>query len=184
MQSKRIILIAVMILSALGFVIDRVFYSRPASASAEETSPDGPAAPSPLPSPKDPGVTTIDTATTDDPSLAWLNQIEDAPETPRDIFAPSADLIAFLDAQKPEPGSGNALIGDAEAENDAARFEAEHTLQATFLSDRKMMAVIDGKVVRIGSIVDGYTIALIESDRVICLLDDKRAVLRMVMSHP
>jgi hypothetical protein len=178
MPTRRVILLAVMILSASGFLIDRVFFGEPAAASADPSAPDS-RAPFPAPSKTDP--TASEASATVDPSLDWLNTLEASTETPRNMFTPSDELLTYLDARRSQE---DGAAQEQASENDPhapARFEAAHTLQATFLGDEKMMAMIDGKVVRVGSVLDGYTIAHIESHQVECLRDGKRAILRMEM---
>lgn len=181
MPPSRLILLAVMVLSAAGFLIDRVFLGEPSAATAE-VQPLAPSGPSSSGHPaKRTEPATVETATTDDPSLTWLNRLEDAPDMPRNVFVPSDELLDFLDIRK---ASEDASAASQEMENDPARFEATHTLQATFLSNEKLMAMIDGKVVRVGSVLDGYTIVRIGSRHVECRRNGRQAILRMELPAP
>lgn len=181
MPPSRLILMVVMALSAAGLLLDRLFLREPTAAKAEEQPLTPSAASLSGQSAKSAEPARGETATTDDPSLSWLNRLEDTPEMPRDIFTPSEELLEFLAIQ----ASGKDASAEAQKdENDPARFEATHTLQATFLSDDRMMAMIDGKVVRVGSVLDGYTVVRIASRHVECMRDGRQAILRMELPKP
>lgn len=160
MDRKRMIYIGLAVMSGGGLLIDRLFLSEPESASAEMTN-------SSLLQQKRLAAqnklkTNPDTKT--DPSLAWLNKLDES-QYPRNVFTPSTAMLAHYkqleqasEDQKakqrgPQPGSPEA-------------FRAEHKLQCTSIGKGAALAIINGKMLRVGDKIDGYRIKSIKPYRV------------------
>ena len=160
MNTKRWIYVGVLALAAIAFVVDRVFLGEPESASADEPLPlatKAKVARDPLTEPEEP-VGPID------PTLDRLEQLPEAvPE--RDVFSLSG---AFLARQKEleEEAAKATEAQEIQKIDPAETFAKQHTLQTTLLGPDLSMAMIDGKVVRVGDTLDGFRLVQINSYRV------------------
>jgi hypothetical protein len=96
-----------------------------------------------------------------DPSLVYLNKLEDT-KTMRNVFMPSAAMIMHYkerqekqrkeveQAPPPEPGPP--------APDPRKVFAAAHNLEGTFNGPDGSLAVVDGELLRIGDELDGFVL--------------------------
>lgn len=174
MSRKRWIYGGLLAAAAGAFLLDRLFLDAPEKAVAEERGPATPRkkpAPAPALSPSAPRIT--------DPSLAWLEKIADT-EAVRDVFMPGPDYLARHRKIQEE------LQARAEEERGPAAgspelFEAGHQLQATTVTPQGGIAVVDGRCLTPGVIVDGYVLERIEPGRVTFRQGVETATLRLPM---
>jgi hypothetical protein len=163
LSSKRWAFLGMTLISAISFLVDQVFLSAPESAVADvaagitgtsEDAPDKPA--------KKKGVPAANAAPAEvelaDPSLPYLDKLPQL-SFQRDIFTPSPEMLKYYQALEEQESGGAAVKGPKP--NSPAAFEAEHQLQATFSSPEGAMAVIDGKVLRVGSEISGFRLTRI-----------------------
>lgn len=160
MNTKRMIYVGALVLAGIAFLVDRVFLGEPESAYAD-------AAQSSAQKKKVALDTSLDSeqpVTEIDPTLDRLEQLPEAVPG-RDVFSLSG---AFLARQKKlEDEAAKAAEAEEVPKVDPAEvFAQQHTLQTTMVSQNMSMAVIDGKVVRIGDTVDEFRLVQIDSYQV------------------
>jgi len=160
MSRKRCIYVGVLALALIAFIVDRAFLAEPESAYAEE----------PLPTASKAKVThdtVTDTAEPVGEIDPTLDRLEQLPESVpgRDVFSLSG---AFLARQKKleEEAAKAAEAAEAPKINPAQTFAETHSLQTTMVSENLSMAVVDGKVVRVGDVLDGFRLVQINSYQV------------------
>jgi len=160
-RNKKTIYLALVVLAGGGFLIDRLFLGEPASADAEET----PSAPPNRAKPRrtHPSRTPETSPQVADRSLSWLERLSDPPLV-RNVFSPSSSMLRHYqklrqEAKLKEEEDAGPQPGSPEA------FEASHVLQATFVSEGTRLAVVDGKVLRLGRVLDGYRLSGIDSQQ-------------------
>jgi hypothetical protein len=99
------------------------------------------------------------------PVLRYLSRLDDAAKN-RDVFTPSAGMLEFLNAtpaSEKGPRSREAEEMRRQREEELKRkkeakksFQQGHRLQATSITQGAEMAIVDGKVLRIGDTLDGF----------------------------
>jgi len=147
---RRWIFLGVTALSAVAFLVDRVFFSAPAPAAAETLV----RSPTPRPSksavaakagPADPELF--------DPSLTYLDKLPPS-NFNRDIFAASPEMQKFY--QKLEEKQNTDPTTKGPKPGTPAAFATKHHLQATFNSPDGAIAAVDDKMVRVGEELGGF----------------------------
>lgn len=78
-----------------------------------------------------------------------------SPLQPRDAFAPSA---AWREPEAPEPTAEPTSSDPASAKEVAERFRAQHRLDAIMAEGIAGLAIINGRAVRVGQQVQGFTL--------------------------
>jgi len=171
MTRRQMILLVTTVLSAAGFVVDRVFLGEPEAAQAKPARAKK-AAQAPVVEP------TTDENAVVDPSLSYLDKLDDLrPATGRDVFSMSREMTSYYKSadeteeanardQGPRPGSGE-------------EFELNHHLEATYTGPKGWMAVINGEVVRPGDQIDDFRVTRITNFRVELRHATERAVLNL-----
>ncbi len=176
MSSKRTILLTVMGVALLAFLVDRFLLGEPAAAGAVEID-----SPSDMSESLAEGTHQIEGSEEPlpaDPALDWLARLDPAEETPRDVFVPSEMMKTYLSLQA-ETTPDEREDRENAKEDLAAKFVATYQLQGTSLSEDAMIAVINGRMVRIGDIIGGFQVVHIGSQHVVCVRQDLRVELRM-----
>lgn len=160
MNNKRWIYVGTLALAVIGFVVDQVFLAEPENASAAE----------PLQLVKKTAVASNTPSATEEPGGEvdpTLDRLEQLPEAVpgRDVFSLSG---AFLDRQKKleEEAAQAAKAAEIPKVDPTETFAEQHTLQTTMVSRNLSLAVIDGKMVRVGDTLDGFRLVQIDSYRV------------------
>jgi len=160
MNAQRWIYVGVLSLAAIAFVVDRVFLSEPENAYADE----------PLPSVTKAKAANKASSETEvpvdelDPTLDRLEQLPEAMPG-RDIFSLSGAFLARRQKLEEEALKA-AEAAEVPKVDPAETFAKEHTLQTTMVSSNLSMAVVDGKVIRIGETIDGFRLVQINSYQV------------------
>ncbi len=155
MSVKRWAYLVFLVLASGGFVVDRVLLGEPESAVAEpvaggDSGPgDRPVAPRrPAPPRRPEQVAALDS------SLDWLEGLS-ATSIARDLFAAPATLGL---------GGGPGLMGGADAGlTPAEEFASRHQLQATYMDEEQRLAVVDGRILRVGMVFDGFRLVRVGS---------------------
>lgn len=169
--NKRFIYLGLLAVSAGALIVDRALRDGPSPAEAQPTRRAGraTATKSGSPSPtrreprKPPAVSDANAKESGsgvDPSLAWLEKLADAGGQ-RDLFVPSLAMLShYQTIQETQQATQNGpKPGSPEA------FQTEHQLQATFVSQDTMIAVVSGRVLRLGEFIDGFRLTRIEAYR-------------------
>jgi hypothetical protein len=169
MTRKQKIYGAVMLLSAVGFLVDRAIRSAPAPAAAEQ-----PVAPDPAGPARQTKVTAQNAAPAlvEDPSLAYLEKMSNA-WSGRDIFTPTTNML--LHYRQITEAQQNAEQGPAP--DPAGEFAAAHRLEATFIAPEGAMAMVSGQLVHVGDSIAGFRVVRIEPRQVELRRGNDRAVL-------
>lgn len=166
LSRKKVVFYALLMLAAVvGLLVDRLRFS-PASAKGENV------APAPVPSPVSP-----DRASEGEeiggPVIASLFRAvtggpEETSDDPnRDAFAVSPDMeehYGHTPARRATDGTGDGST--TEETVDIGTFIERHRLQATSVQKNRAWALIDGRVLRMGDNLDGFTLRRIDHYRV------------------
>lgn len=171
---RRFIYLGLLAVTGAWFVIDRLTGGEPERAAAE-TRPV-----SRMPGKSHPASLEQKASPTADGALLWLNELQDV-QTDRDAFSPTMLMLQHYQMLQqaeeeqardhrsgPEPGSPED-------------FTQRHTLDGTFISEGTLLAVIDGKVRRLGDRIEGYRLTRIESYRAELRRGRDRVVLAIEM---
>ena len=158
MGRKKLIYLGLLVSAGGAFIVDRLFLGEPETAAAAPSRPVKTTR-KPAPRKRPPKEKPPPAA---DPSLTWLNQLGEQ-QGQRDVFVPSVDMLKYYKALR-DPADEEEKEGGPDATSPEA-FEREHELQATCVSPDALMAVIDGKVRRLGEKIDGYRLTKIEAYR-------------------
>lgn len=157
MNTQRWIYVGVLGLSVLALLIDRVFFSTPASVEAASILPPG-ALQAPIPAAAPAKASPATPLSGGDPIVELLRALP-VQTMKRDMFALSGVFLERSNAAGPtESGS------DQHSRAQAASFSSQHKLQTTLIGEQAM-AVVDGQVLHMGDIVDGLSLCRIESNR-------------------
>jgi hypothetical protein len=158
MIDKRWIYVGMLLVSVVGFAVDRLFLGSPKPAEAKEVVK--PAAPKPARTatpPKAPAPAAMD------PSLAWLENLADT-RPGRDVFAPSSEWVKarqqMTEKAKDTPAEKGPAPGSPEA------FQAAHHLQATTVISGGGLAVVDNQCLAVGDTLDDFRLVRVEADAV------------------
>jgi len=158
MNRKLYVYLGLSLVSGGSFLVDRLFFGEPERAAAEPVAsvvehkevrlPQG----HPVP-------VTVST----DPSLDWLSHLT-TKSTARDLFSPTPDMLAHYQMLQSDatPAAGTDQTPGA---GTAEAFLTNYELQATFIGPYKHLAVINGRIRRLGSIIDGFTMTRVEPRR-------------------
>lgn len=96
-------------------------------------------------------------------------------QTTRDLFVPTSRMEAILRVAS-QPVGGSETPGEPEAR--LTPFDASHQLQAV-LTGRVPLALIDGRLYRLGAEIDGYRLIELCQDYVVLQRDGSRVTLRV-----
>ncbi len=159
MSRRRMVFVGMTILSAVGFMVDRLLLGEPAPAAAAAT--DVPAARSsrkPAAAPAEPKQDPVLVAA--DPSLAYLERL--GPSGPgRDIFSMSSEMLRYYKSLEQQEEERAAREGPQPGSPE--EFQGKHTLDGTYHGPTGPLAVIDGEVRRPGDLIDEFRITRIDS---------------------
>ena len=154
-MNRKVLMYGVLGIAATAFIVDRVFLSEPAGAKAGT-----PAVSTSQARVKTTKKTPVDAVRNDSehPALSHLSQLPDTVGH-RNVFTPSPSMMSHLD-QLPEAKSGRRGRSreKEQKEQGLKTFQDAHELQATAITPGTEMAIIDGKVLRIGETLDGFTL--------------------------
>ena len=177
LTKKQISLIAVLVTSVIGFVVDKVLLDsgtpETARAAAPAPRPQVPAAkaakaaPAAAPVAADPAPAAPATAKAAGAPVVYssgaaqisladrlktLGLADREPTTIREAFAPSSAWLATLEEAKPVA----AAAPPAPEPDSAADFIRQHKLTSVLRRGNTGSAIVDGKFIEIGEQVDGY----------------------------
>ncbi|MHC4441809.1 MAG: hypothetical protein ACYTF1_16455 [Planctomycetota bacterium] len=158
-NKKKYAYILLVVISGGAFVVDRLFLSKPETATAQTVQTIKKPADT-LQDTKESG-STDDETLVNDPSLDYLEKLPDNPVT-RDVFLPTQVLRQHYDEiKKKEEELENINSGPKPGSPEA--FEADNKLQATFISNGPAMAVINDNVYQKGDLIGEFKITKIDS---------------------
>ena len=167
LTKKQISMIAVLGMSVIGFLVDKVLLdsaspktARAAAPAAARVASDRAPAAGPVklagaPQLPAPGATRTPLAE----RLEALTLPDGEPTGIREAFAPSTAWLASLDETKPKPKPSGAREPDSTAD-----FVRQHKLTSVLLRGNVGSAIVDGKVVEIGEQLDGYRLTGLTAD--------------------
>ncbi len=161
MSPKRWIFVGLTLASAIAFVVDRVFMGEPHTASAETMNDSSSASSTPVAKTAAPAAAAAPSAPPvelQDPSLAYLNKLEDA-KFQRNVFMPSAAMIMHY--RQKQAAEQEHTTQKEEQPDSAKEFAAAYKLEGTFCGPDGSMAVVDGNVLLIGDELDGFELTRI-----------------------
>lgn len=156
--NKKFIYLGLLFVTGGAFLVDRLFLDEPETATAQ-TAP-APAAGSAPPRPRQAAQTESQEAA--DPSLNRLDELDEVP-APRDVFSPSVPMLMHYKLLQDADGEQGEQTGSKPGSPEA--FEEQYELQGTFVSQGALLAVVNGRVLRLGDTVDGLRLAKIEPYR-------------------
>lgn len=148
MSVKRWIYAGFLVVASSAFIVDRFILGEPQAAAAEPVSAS--AAQPPAPRRRAAPVRPADKDESVDPSLSWLEALTTTSIT-RDLFAPLSSRGAggrLSPLKAPDPGPTSVEL-----------FASAHTLQATYVDSNRRFAVVDGRILAVGSVFDGFRLA-------------------------
>ncbi|HOW72017.1 MAG TPA: hypothetical protein PKY77_15565 [Phycisphaerae bacterium] len=170
-------------LACIGFVVDRIIGPGPEEAGARETAAGPAKAAAPAPAATAAGGTKSPSAQSEamaapEPTSPAAQRIRDLPEIAeaRDLFRPTATEPALSETEQ-------AREQNAELDEVAA-FVAAHRLEGTFNDGRLRMAMVNGRTLRPGQVLDGFRLDKVEPYRAIFRNRDREAVLTMSQDSP
>lgn len=179
-MNRKTLTYASLAVAAAAFLVDRIFLGEPTAVQADvpvvesttsaaptngnrsaterrAAQPPGPPAPS---------------------AMTYLSRLPDAPDVPRDAFVPSAALLQHY--HRIEEATRQEKQGqDSNAPGSPRLFVDTHRLQATFIGTEGMMAIVDGRIVRVGDEMDGFKIVRITADTAEFQREGHAAILRL-----
>jgi len=160
--NKKLIYLGLLFVTGGVFLVDRLFLDEPETATAQ-TAP-VPAAGSEPPRPRQAAQTESQEAP--DPSLNRLDELDELDDVPapRDVFSPSVPMLMHYKLLQDADGERGEQTGPKPGSPEA--FEEQYELQGTFVSQGALLAVVNGRVLRLGDTVDGLRLAKIEPYRV------------------
>ena len=158
MSTKRLVYLVLLVLCCGAFVVDRLFLGEPDSASAESVVPGAAVKRTPR-TVKPASVKTTPDAR--DPSLTWLAKLENRPLT-RDVFAPSLEMLSRYEQQRESEAQS---ASDVPQPGSPELFKEDHELQATLVFPEGSLAVIDGRVLKIGEVIEGFRLVAVHHRR-------------------
>jgi hypothetical protein len=161
LSKKQTVYSGLLAVAVVALAIDRIFYSEPATAQASPVATQAQAAPA-LPSPEktstpEPAITVTapsDGLISDHLKLMPMVDLKAMP----DAFAPSK---AWTLASRPPPLPSAPV---EKIDHSAADFAAAHTLSAVLASHNGGAAIVNGEMLRVGQILDGFTLISVKSN--------------------
>ncbi|MFO8012812.1 MAG: hypothetical protein R6X20_05835 [Phycisphaerae bacterium] len=180
-RSRKIIL-AVLAVAVVALVVDRLVLAPPASGPKHARA-------APTPSPADTAAKTRATPspaaatpseTVGRPALAerleaTAERFQLDPETLRDGFVPSQAWL--VDLVEPAPEAAPEAV-ETQA-SPAEQFAEQHTLTSVILTTGGGSAVIDGKVVPVGQVLDGFRLTRLTRSSAVFEADGEEVELRL-----
>lgn len=160
LSMKQAVYGALLAIAGVAFVIDRIYFAEPAKAQA---APELPVAPAPTPA--------VSLAPIAEPSDGLISDhLKSLPSIDLklmpDAFAPSK---AWLSAIQPPPATLPSLPPAPPpdtTDHRAIAFAAAHKLSAVLKSHNGGAAIVDGEMIQVGQMLDGYTLTSIQSGSV------------------
>lgn len=153
MSTKRWVFLGVTLVSAVAYLVDRMFFSAPAAAVAD--SPIKTASQKNKAATPANAVPEVELA---DPSLAYLDKLPPL-GFQRDVFAPTPAMLKHYQQLEEEQNKEEATAGPKPGSPEA--FETEHQLQATFTGPNGAVAVVNDKMLRLGEELAGFRLTKI-----------------------
>ncbi len=195
MNRERKILVAILVLGLLALVVDQLFLStgEPASADAAVTVPPSAIGMSAITAPPTIGdIAAADAPSSsvespDAPALAQvppsvagrLRKAEQGmaidPQDVADAFEPPASWLPQPDAADGQAAQPLSAQGRA--------FAQRHQLEAVMLQGERSFILVDGKPLRSGDVLDGWTLVQIDARSAVFEAGDVRAVLRLTQTQ-
>ena len=166
LTKKQISMIAVLGMSVIGFLVDKVLLDSASPKTARAAAP----AVARVASDRAPAAGLVKLAgasqlpasgATRTPLAERLEALtlpDGEPTAIREAFAPSAAWLASLEEAKPKPS------GVQEPPDSTADFARQHKLTSVLRRGNVGSAVVDGKVVEIGEQLDGYRLTGLTAD--------------------
>lgn len=177
MTKRQGSMLAVLIVVAIGFVVDRLFLDDPQAAEARPTPRPAKTNQS-APTRKPPSAAPAPAPVVTDPSLAWLERLADS-RPDRDVFAPSPAWIKAqkeaVEKAKEQAEARGPLPGSPQA------FQLAHRLQATTVMGRGGLAVVDGECLSLGDSLDDFQLVGVTAGEAEFRRGRDRAILRLPM---
>lgn len=169
LSTSHKVYVAILAIAVAAFVGDRLLRDSgstpPGPAQAKAGPPPGgavrPPAPPAAPSPGRPSLADRLEALEDDPDLD--------PTSIRDAFVPADAWLAEL--KVPEPDTSEPSL--------AEKFAASHEVTAVLLAGSGGCAVVNGKVVQIGQVLDGFELVGLARERATFQVGQERVELRL-----
>jgi hypothetical protein len=174
-RPKHCVYAGALALALIGFALDRALRSGPRDVSAAEIQPkpqDKPPSAAAAAAPAGSRQNNRDDAAAPSSGSAsrWLRELPEVPEA-RDLFAP-ANLF-------PAASDGDADGANGKDNDPIAEFIGAHRLNGTFHDGRTSCAVVNGRVVRPGQVMDGFRLTSVDSFRATFREGHREAVLLM-----
>jgi len=204
LTKKQISLIAVLVTSVIGFVVDKVLLDsgtpETARAAAPATRPQTPvtkaakAVPAATPVAADPAPAAAATAKAAGAPVVYssgaapisladrlkaLALADREPTTIREAFAPSSAWLATLEEAKPV-----VVVAAAPEPDSAADFIRQHKLTSVLRRGNTGSAIIDGKFIEIGEQIDGYRLTGLTADSAIFRSPRQARDVRLYIAGP
>jgi len=191
MSRSRLAVFVALGVALVALVVDRLVLAPSATGpqpAAAAESPPGPAAAAPQPSAGPEALTAAaetDPASTSDGPASLASRLEAAaerfsldPERLRDGFTPASSWLAEL--TEPPPSEAAEAAPEPETPSPAEAFRKGHALTAVIMTRSGGSAVVNGRVVRMGQAVDGFTLLrLTRRSAVFASKDGKEVELRL-----
>ena len=157
-MNRKMLIYGLLGIVATAFIVDRVFLSEPAGAKAGTSGTPGKHVDTKRIQAKPDQRTQPDP---EHPALSLLSQLTDT-LSHRNVFKPSPSMMSYLD-QLPQAKSGRSQRSreeeqEKQKEQSRQTFRDAHRLQATAITPGAEMVIVDGKVLRIGEKLDGFTL--------------------------
>jgi len=180
LSKKRKVYVCVLGLAVLILLVDRVFLG-PAGLAPEEASA-GPVGTSSS------AAAVGKSATTGAPQAA-----EPAPEQSivvrlRALGQAQTDTAAVRDAFRPSPSwlaeMRPSRGGEASGRSDAPRRSFNHRLMAVMMDGQGGLAIIDGKCLRVGQTMDGFTLVRLSKSSAVLEAGGQKVKLRLDEENP
>ncbi|MBP7933282.1 MAG: hypothetical protein KA354_01425 [Phycisphaerae bacterium] len=170
-------------LACIGFAVDRIIGPGPEEAGAREAAAGPAKAAAPSSAATAAGGTKSPPAPSEaaaaaEPISPAAQRIRNLPEITevRDLFRPTATEPALSETEQ-------AREQDAELDEVAA-FVTAHRLEGTFNDGRNRMAMVNGRALRPGQVLDGFRLEKVEPYRAVFRNRDREAVLTMSQDSP
>jgi len=148
-------------LAVVAFLVDRFLLNEPAKASDAPPSrtTSRKATDAKVAGKNDNSVTGLQM----DQALDWLNRMPE-PEKVRDAFSLAEPFLAERRVAKERERKAETVVSQP-AEDLSKTFIAQHRLQTTLVDPQGGIAVVDGRVLRIGDEIDGFQLKTVMADQ-------------------